>query len=566
MEMKARGWEACDIILVSGDAYCDHPSFGTALLGRLLEDEGYKVGIISQPDWKKEDDFKRLGAPRLFFGVTAGNLDSMINIYTASHAKRREDRYAPGGARGLRPAFPTIVYTNKLRQLFPQTPIVIGGIEASLRRLAHYDFWSDKVRRSILFDAKADILVYGMGERAILEIARRLNRGDAASALDEIRGTVVARKDVSHLKGLVELPSFEDVMVSDFMGKKKFLEAFLLYSKETNPVTAHPVAQKMDTRYAVQYPPALPLSSEEMDRLYALPFTRRCHPSYDRFGGVPALATVVTSITSHRGCAANCSFCSLSFHQGRAISSRSRASIAKEASLIAEDKSFKGTISDVGGPTANMYGAACGLGHRCAKEDCLWPEICPNFLFDPDEQMRILEEVRTTPNVKRVNIQSGVRYDLLLHPKARRYFEEICRYYVSGQLKIAPEHVNDKVLKLMRKPSFALYKRFVQAYEAVNKKIGKKQFLAQYFITAHPGCTLKDARELAAYTKTLGYTPEQVQDFIPLPMTRSSVMYHTGLNPDTGEPLFTARTREDRLIQRRMVQSRDASQDDAIED
>ncbi|MDD5574230.1 MAG: YgiQ family radical SAM protein [Candidatus Omnitrophica bacterium] len=551
-DMKARGWSACDIIFVTGDAYCDHPSFGVALLGRLLESLGYRVGVIAQPDWKKDDDFLKLGRPELFFGVTAGNLDSMLALYTSGMSLRKEDRYSPGGARGLRPKLPTIVYTQKLRQLFSGVPVVIGGLEASLRRLAYYDFWTDAVRRSILFDAKADMLVYGMGERPVAEIASRLKAQETIERMDDIRGTVIARKTCDGFDHPVILPSFEDVR-SD---KRKFLEAFNLYSKESNPFTARVVAQQTDTRFCIQLPPALPLTQKEMDGLYGLSFSRRCHPGYLRYGGVPALKTVETSIVSHRGCAAGCSFCSLSLHQGRVVQSRSRTSIVWEAKAIAGQKDFKGVISDVGGPTANMYTLTCKLEHRCSRGDCLWPELCVNLKIDFQEQINMLASVRKVPGVKRVNIQSGVRFDLLLLPEALAYFENLCRYHVSGQLKIAPEHVSDPVLRLMRKPAFKKYRQFMDFFRKTNEKLGKGQYLAQYFITAHPGCGPREARELAAYTRKMGYTPEQIQDFIPLPMTRSSCMYYTGQDPDTGKPLYVARSRRERLEQRRMVQGR----------
>jgi uncharacterized radical SAM protein YgiQ len=550
IEMKERGWDACDIVFITADAYCDHPSFGVAILSRLLEDEGYKVGIIAQPDWKKNDDFLVLGKPKLFFGVTAGNLDSMLNIYTSNMNLRRQDKYAPGGAAGNRPKLPTIVYSNKVRELFPGTPVVIGGIEASLRRLAHYDFWSDKVKRSILFDSKADLLIYGMAERPILEVAKRLKAGQKVEGFDDIRGTVIARKDLSFLDDYALLPSFDETAKD----KHKFLEAFNLYSRELNPFNARPVVQKTDTRFCVQLPPALPLSTQEMDRIYGMKFIRKCHSKYEKFAGVPALATVETSIVSHRGCVASCSFCTLSLHQGRVIQSRSPESIAKEAQEIASQNGFKGVISDVGGPTANMYMAVCSIGNKCSKADCLWPGICPNFKIDFSKQIKMLSGVRNIKGIKKVSIQSGMRYDLLILPAAHDFFVELCRHYVSGQLKVAPEHVTDKVLRLMHKPPFKTYEKFIKAYEELNKKLDKKQYLVQYFITAHPGCDTDDALTLSRFTKNMGYTPEQLQDFIPLPMTRSSVMYYTGIDPDTGKPLYVAKKRSERAKQRRLIQ------------
>ena len=549
-EMKARGWDACDIIFVTADAYCDHPSFGTALLSRFLESKGYRCGVLAQPDWKKDEDFKKLGQPKLFFGVTAGNLDSMLALYTPYLHLRREDRYSPGGAAGLRPKLPSIVYTSRCKSLFAKTPVVIGGLEASLRRFAYYDFWTDKVRRSLLFDAKADLLVYGMAERQILDIAERIKKGQGVEELKDIRGTVTASRTVP--QHCVVLPSFEEVRAD----KKKFLEAFRLYSRETNPYTAKPVAQKTDTRFCLQHPPALPLSGKEMDELYGLEFTRRAHPSAERFGGLPALKTVETSIVSHRGCAGTCSFCSLSLHQGRVIQSRSEKSIVEEARKLTRDENFKGTISDVGGPTANMYAAVCARQNKCSRPDCLWPQVCPNFKLDYAKQLSMLRAVRALPGVKKVHIQSGVRFDLLLNPEAKEYLEELCRHYVSGQLKIAPEHVSNSVLRLMRKPAFGTYRQFVGLYQKTCRKLGKDQYLAQYFVTSHPGCGPKEAEELAAYTRSMGYRPEQIQDFVPLPMTASSVMYYTGLDPETGKPLHVPKGRKEREHQRRMVQGR----------
>lgn len=572
-EMRGLGWEACDVIFITADAYCDHPSFGVALLSRLLEDEGYKVGIIAQPDWRGGEDFLALGRPRLFFGVTAGNLDSMLNIYTSNMNLRRKDKYAPGGASGLRPKLPTIVYSNRVRELFPGVPVVIGGIEASLRRLAHYDFWSDRVKRSILFDSKADMLVYGMAELQILELARRVAAGEGINTINDIRGTVIARKDLYFLKDHVSLPSFEEVSSS----KLKFLEAFNIYSRELSPSSARSVVQKTDARFCVQLPPAIPLTTRQMDRIYGLKFMRKCHPKYARFGGVPAFNMVETSITGHRGCAASCSFCSLSLHQGRIIQSRSPESIAAEAAEIAQEKNFKGVISDVGGPTANMYMASClaaggcskaddpassainserslSSGTVCRKIDCLWPVICPDFKVDFSKQIKMLALVRSVKGVKKVNIQSGVRYDLLLLPGAKNYFNELCRHYVSGQLKVAPEHACDKVLKLMRKPPIKVFEKFASEYEELNRGLGSKQYLVQYFITAHPGCDSDSALVLSRYVKKMGHTPEQIQDFIPLPMTRSSVMYYTCADPDTGKPLYVPKGKSERARQRRLVQ------------
>lgn len=549
--MEERGWKELDIIFVTADAYCDHPSFGVALLSRLLESEGYRVGIIAQPDWRKNDDFLKLGRPKLFFGVTAGNLDSMLNIYTSFMNLRKVDKYSPGGMAGLRPKLPTIVYTNRLKEIFSDCPIVIGGLEASLRRLAYYDFWSDKVRRSILFDSKADMLMYGMAERPILDVAIRLKAGEKIGGLNDIRGTVIARPGIAFLKDYVILPDFAQVAAD----KQKFIEAFNLYSAQMNPFKARAVVQKTDDRFCVQLPPALPLSEAEMDRLYDLEFFRKSHPMYDKFGGVPAMKTIETSITSHRGCAGSCSFCSLSLHQGRFIQSRSIASIVKEAKVLVRQPGFSGVISDVGAATANMYGARCLLNTGCLKQDCLFPEICPHFKQDFDKQIKMLEALRSIAGVKQVNIQSGVRYDLLLCPQAGKYVQHLCRYHVSGQLKVAPEHACEEVLRLMRKPSFVKYKQFVELFLRSNEKAHKKLYLIPYFITAHPGCDLKSARRLTDFVKQMGFKPEQIQDFIPLPMTRSNCMYYTRRDPETGKPLYVAINKSDKMRQRKLIQA-----------
>lgn len=549
-EMLERGWNELDVIFITADAYCDHPSFGVAILSRLLESEGFRVGVIAQPDWQSDKDFLKLGRPKLFFGVTAGNLDSMLNIYTSYLNRRMSDKYSPGNTVGLRPKLPTIVYTNRVKKLFSGVPVVIGGIEASLRRLAYYDFWSDKVRRSILFDSKADILVYGMGEHQVLEISRRLQSGETTETLCDIRGTVIARRTIDFLKDFVMLPAYQDVVCD----KWEFIDFFNLYSGELNPLTARAVVQKTDDRFCIQLPPVQPLTQEEMDRVYGLNYTRRSHPAYEKSGGIAALKTVRDSIVSHRGCAATCSFCSLSLHQGRFIQSRSIDSIVGEARVIAKNKNFKSVISDVGGPTANMYGSSCLVGHKCSREDCLWPAICHNFKQDFKKQIKMLKSVASVNGIRQVNIQSGVRYDLLLLADAKEYLRLLCKKHVSGRLKVAPEHVSERVLALMRKPSFKKYLQFVKKYEEINKDLKKDQFLVQYFVTSHPGCGFKEAQELTEYLKRKKCVPLQIQDFIPLPMTRSACMYYTGMDPATGKSLFVAKKRSERMNQRRLIQ------------
>ncbi|MFH1691556.1 MAG: YgiQ family radical SAM protein [Candidatus Omnitrophota bacterium] len=553
-EMRERGWQELDIIFVTADAYCDHPSFGVALLSRFLEREGYRVGIIAQPDWRRKDDFLKLGRPKLFFGVTAGNLDSMLSIYTSFMNLRKIDKYSPGGVVGLRPKMPTIVYTNRIKEVFSDCPIIIGGLEASLRRLAYYDFWSDKVRRSILFDSKADMLIYGMAERQILEVASRLKAGEKVTSLNDVRGTVIARSDISFLKNYALLPDFAQVATD----KQSFIEAFNLYSAQINPFKARAIVQKTDDRFCIQLPPALPLTQAQMDNIYDSAFCRKSHPMYEKFGGVPAMKTIETSITSHRGCCGSCSFCSLAFHQGRFIQSRSISSIVKEAKLIARQPEFNGVISDVGAATANMYGVHCLLDEGCLKQNCLFPEICPNLKQEFGKQVQMLKALRLVDGVKQVYIQSGIRYDLLLCPGADEYVEQLCRYHVSGQLKVAPEHACGDVLRLMRKPVFAKYKQFVEIFSGLSKKVRKELFLIPYFITAHPGCGLKSARKLAAFVNKMGFKPEQIQDFIPLPMTRSNCMYYTGSDPETGKPLYVAKNKSDRMKQRTLIQGPNA--------
>ncbi len=552
-DMADRGWTECDIILVSGDAYVDHPSYGTAIIGRVLEDAGYKVGIIAQPDWKSSQDFLALGRPRLFFGISAGNLDSMVSNYTASKKPRRMDGYAPGGHSGLRPNRATIVYTSKIKGLFPGVPVMIGGVEASLRRLAHFDYWEESVRRSMLVDSKADILVYGMGERPVLEIARRSRDGEDIKKMNGIRGTVIARSTDEGFEDAVMLPSYEEVSTD----KDKFNEAFRLAYLEGDPVRGKMVVQKHGTRFVIQAPPPLPLATSELDHFYSLPFARAWHPVYEKMGGVPGFETVRFSITAHRGCSGECNFCSLTAHQGRMIQSRSKESVLKEVRLLAARKDFKGTITDIGGPTANLFGAKCDQWEHsgaCRARQCMMPKKCENLILGYDKAMELWKEVLAVPGVKHLFIQSGLRYDLLVEKESDAYLEALCRSHVSGQLKVAPEHASDAALKMMNKPPFKVYERFAERFKAMNLKVGKEQYLVNYFISAHPGCTDGDAEELAAYLASRGMHPEQVQDFMPLPMTISTCMYYTGKHPMTGETVATAKTYKERQYQRAVVQ------------
>ena len=552
-DLKKRGWNELDIILVTGDAYVDHPSYGAALIGRVLENAAFKVGIIAQPDWRMLDDFKRLGRPKLFFGVTAGNIDSMLARYTANKKIRNVDDYSPGGRALLRPERASIIYANKLQEAFKGVPIVLGGIEASMRRLTHYDYWSDRVRRSLLMDSKADILVYGMSEKQILEIAYRLKDSAGVTGLENISGTVITRKSLDGLKDYVLVPSFEEIV----QDKDAFNAAFKTIYSESDPISGKAIAQKCGDRFLVQYPPAPPLTTEEIDRIYALPYMRNWHPAYDKDGGVPGFETVRNSITSHRGCSGGCSFCSLYLHQGRIIQSRSIKSVAREIAAITEDKKFRGTITDIGGPTANMYMAMCPSWKKtgaCRNKRCLVPEKCKNLTLGYEHSIRLWKELKRIPGVKHVFVGSGVRYDLLIDRYSDGYLHELCASHVSGQLKVAPEHCTVSVLELMNKPAFAKYEKFIDRFETINKRLGKKQYLVNYFISGHPGARLEDALELAAYLAKNHIHPEQVQDYIPLPMTISGSMYYTEKNPLTGKNLYVAKTQSERAMQRALLQ------------
>ena len=562
-EMQRRGWERLDVLLVSGDAYVDHPSFGAALIGRLLESRGYRVGIVSQPDWRGLSDFRALGRPRLFAGITSGNVDSMVANYTANRRPRRTDDYTPGDRAGSRPDRALIVYANRLREAFPagpgtpRLPLVLGGIEASLRRLAHYDYWDDEVRRSVLLDAKADVLVYGMGETAITEIAARLAAGEPVSALRGIRGTAFLCREEELPAEALRLPSFEQVRDDP----QKFLEAFRAIYANMSPREARALAQPHGERWVVQNPPAWPLPPQELDRLHELPFTRSWHPRYDAQGGVRALETVRWSLVSHRGCCGECSFCSLYLHQGRIVSSRSPESVLGEARRLSERPDFKGTITDIGGPTLNLYAASCPLWERqafCDGRRCLLPEKCPRLRLGYRQALALYREVRRLPRVKHVFLASGFRHDLLLEPEADEYLEEVLRHHVSGQLKLAPEHSERRVLDLMGKPHFPVYLRFVSRVARIGKRIGRRIYLVNYFISAHPGAGLPEALALARALGKRNMSPEQVQDFLPLPMTASGAMYHTGVHPFTGEQVASVRSLEERRRQRALLQPKSA--------
>jgi uncharacterized radical SAM protein YgiQ len=551
-EVRKLGWDELDVILVTGDAYVDHPSYGAAVIGRVLEAEGFRVGVIAQPEFTDPAAFRRLGRPRLFFGITAGNMDSMVANYTTHKRQRTTDDYSPGGKPGLRPDHAAVVYANRVREAYKDVPIVLGGIEASLRRFAHYDWWKDQVKRSVLLDSRADILVYGMGELQIVDIAHRVAAG---LPLSGIPGTALIAQTLDGEQNIIEIPSYEDVRAD----RDKFNEALVRIWENQDPFRGAVIAQKHANRYVVQYPPVPPVRGPELDRIYELPYAYAWHPSYDKDTGVPGFETVRFSITSHRGCPGACSFCGLSLHQGRIVASRTQGSIIKEATAMARRHDFHGTINDVGGPTANLYGASCKKWEQsgaCLKRHCLSPSVCKQL--DPGFQkgLSLYKKLAALPGVKHVFIESGLRHDLLVDESSREYLESVCKQHVSGRMKVAPEHSVPHVLELMNKPDFSVYEKFGKLYRSVSKKMGKDQFLVNYFISAHPGCTLEDTLSLTLKLKDLGIHPEQIQDFIPLPMTLSGAMYHTEKDPFTGKVLYVAKTFRERKMQRALVQYR----------
>ena len=553
-EMKERGWDQVDFVYVTGDAYIDHSSFGAAIISRLLESRGFRIGIIPQPDWRKKESIQVFGEPRLGFLVTAGNMDSMVNHYTVSKKHRHKDSYSPGGKMGLRPDMPTIVYSNLIRQTYKHTPIILGGIEASLRRLSHYDYWSNRVKRSVLLDSGADLISYGMGEHSIVEIAEALESGIPIEEITYIPGTVYKSKTLERAFEPILLPSFEKVQTD----KKAYADSFAVQYKNTDPFTGKPLAESYGNRgYVIQNPPAKPLSQQEMDDVYDLPYTGRYHPMYNSQGGVPALEEVRFSLTSNRGCFGGCSFCALTFHQGRILQTRSHESIIKEAKHMTEDPAFKGYIHDVGGPTADFRQPSCQKQTTkgvCANKQCLFPKPCPNLTADHSDYISLLKKLRNIPKVKKVFIRSGVRFDYVMADKNKAFLRELVSHHISGQLRVAPEHVSDKVLYYMGKPSHSVYESFLKAYEKENQRTGQKQYAVPYFMSSHPGCTMKEAVKLAEYVRDLGFTPEQVQDFYPTPSTLSTCMYYTGIHPLTGEKVYVPRDPHEKSIQRALMQ------------
>ena len=537
-----------DFIIVTGDAYVDHPSFGASIIGRVLESFGYSVAMLAQPDWKTAKDFIRFGEPRLAFLVTSGNVDSMVNHYTVNLHKRKTDAYSPGGVTGLRPNRAVIVYSNKIREVYKHANIIIGGLEASLRRFAHYDFWDNKVRRSVLLDSSADLLVYGMGERQIIEIADALRSGLNINDLTFINGTVFKTKDISFLDSHIILPNFKSIKEPTSNGKKAYAHSFMIKYDNNNILV-----EDYGNIYIVQNRPAKPLCESELDRVYSLPYTRQYHPVYEPIGGVPALEEVKFSITSTRGCFGGCNFCALHFHQGKEIVSRSHKSIIQEAVSLTHFSDFKGYIHDVGGPTANFRKNPCDK--LCNKRRCLVPKPCPNLKCSHDDFLILLKKLREIPNIKKVFIRSGIRFDYILHdPRGNIFLKEICKHHISGRLKIAPEHVSDKVLEKMGKPSFDLYKNFCDIYASTNKSLGKEQYIVPYLMSSHPGCTINDAIALAEFLQRENIRPEQVQDFYPTPATMSTCMYYTGLDPRTMKKVFCAKSKHDKTSQRALMQ------------
>ncbi len=563
-DMEERGIKQLDFVYVIGDAYVDHPSFGPAIISRVLESHGYSVGIISQPDWKCEESIRLLGQPRLAFLVSSGNMDSCVNHYTVSKKRRKSDAYTPGGEMGRRPDHTAVAYSNLIRKSYRQVPIILGGIEASLRRLGHYDYWSDGFKRSILLDSQADLVSYGMGEKSIVEVADALASGMDVKDITFVAGTVYKTKEISGVYEGILLPSYSE-MKED---KQAYARSFAIQYRNTDSCTGKPLIEPYPGgTYVVQNPPSPPLSMQEMDDIYALPYMRTYHPSYEEKGGVPAIAEIKFSLVSNRGCFGGCSFCALTFHQGRTVQARSHESILAEARMLTKDPDFKGYIHDVGGPTANFRHPSCEKQLKlgvCKDRQCLFPKPCPNLKADHQDYLELLRKLRALPGVKKVFIRSGIRFDYLLADADDSFFRELVEYHVSGQLKVAPEHISDVVLARMGKPKREVYDRFVAKFKRLNQELGKEQFLVPYLMSSHPGSTLKEAVELAEYLRDLGYMPEQVQDFYPTPSTLSTVMYYTGLDPRDMKPVYVCRNPHEKAMQRALIQYRDPKNYDLV--
>ena len=552
-DMEKRGWDQVDFAFVIGDAYVDHPSFGPAIISRVLESEGYRVGIISQPDWKDPESINVFGEPRLGFLVCAGNMDSMVNHYSVSKKRRSKDFFTPGGVMGKRPDHATVVYGNLIRRSYKNKPVIIGGIEASLRRMAHYDYWDDCLKRSVLLDSGADIISYGMGEKSIVGIADALNSGIPVNEITFIKGTVYKTKSLDGVYDHIILPSYEELL-SD---KLNYARSFYIQYCNTDAFSGKCLAEPYDNIYVVQNPMSLPLTTEEMDRVYALPYMRTYHPCYEKDGGIDAIKEVKFSLISNRGCYGGCNFCALTFHQGRIIQARSHESIIEEAKIIIRDPEFKGYIHDVGGPTANFRKPACKKQLKmgvCTNRQCLFPKPCPNLEVDHSDYLELLRKLRALPGVKKVFIRSGIRFDYIMADPDDTFFREMCEHHISGQLKVAPEHISDTVLKTLGKPENSVYRSFCRKYAAINKKLGKPQYLVPYLMSSHPGSTLKEAIELAEYLRDNHLSPEQVQDFYPTPSTISTCMYYTGVDPRTMKPVFVEHDPHRKAMQRALIQ------------
>lgn len=567
-DMKKRCIQQLDFVYVIGDAYVDHHSFGPAIISRVLEANNYNVGIIAQPDWKNDKSITILGKPRLGFLVCGGNMDTMVNHYTVAKKRRSTDAYSPNGEIGKRPDRATIVYCNLIRKVYKDIPIIIGGIEASLRRLAHYDYWSDKVKRSILLDAQADLISYGMGEKSIVEIADALASGISIEDITFINGTVYKTKSLDNVYDYKMLPSFNEIKENNEISKKEYAKSFYIQYCNTDPFSGKRLVEKYkENEFIVQNPPAKPLTTAQMDRIYSLPYMRDYHPIYKKIGGIPAIEELKFSLVSNRGCFGGCSFCALTFHQGRIIQTRSHKSILEEANLLIWDKDFKGYINDVGGPTANFRHKSCKKQSEhgvCINKQCLFPTPCKNLQIDHKDYLELLRKLRELPNVKKVFIRSGIRFDYLIYDKDDTFIKELCENHVSGQLKVAPEHICDNVLSLMGKPSNAIYEKFITKYKKVNEDLGKKQYVVPYLMSSHPGSTLKEAVKLAEYLRDLGYMPEQVQDFYPTPSTISTCMYYTGLDPRTMKKVYVPKSPHEKAMQRALIQYRNPKNYDLV--
>lgn len=564
IEMEQRGWEQPDFVFITGDAYVDHPSFGPAIISRVLEVNGFKVAMIPQPDWKNTESITVFGEPRLGFLVSAGNMDSMVNHYSVSKKRRKQDAYTPGGEMGKRPDYATVVYCNLIRKVYKNVPIIIGGIEASLRRLAHYDYWSNRLKHSVIVDSQADILIYGMGERAIVEVAQALDSGIDVKDISFVDGTVYKAKNCDNLVDYIILPEFKELTED----KINYAKSFKVQYENTDHFTGKTLVEKYnDHQFVIQNKPAAPLSEAEMDRVYSLDYTRTYHPIYEAWGGIPAISEIKFSLVSNRGCFGGCSFCALTFHQGRMLQTRSHKSIIQEAERMVWEPDFKGYIHDVGGPTANFRVKACEKQKKygvCKNKQCLFPKPCDNLIVDHSDYLDLLRKLRQLPNVKKVFIRSGIRFDYLMADENKEFFKELCEHHVSGQLKVAPEHISDNVLSRMGKPENSVYKEFVEEYKKINEKLGKNQYLVPYLMSSHPGSTMKDAVKLAEYLRDLGYMPEQVQDFYPTPSTISTCMYYTGVDPRTMEKVYVPISPHEKAMQRALIQYRNPANYDLV--